>query len=121
LVDHWEQLGCCQDSVDFTVGGVEVLLLLNGFLIEFALCQPLVEGFVEAVEFVFGGFDTLNELLFGHPLAVQVASPPELDEVFLIECAIPAPFPDDVADFEVKDTVLVVVIFVKGIEGKVVG
>jgi hypothetical protein len=51
---------------------------------------------------------------------VQVAPPSELDEVFIFSGGFTDPLPDDIADFEVKDTELIVIIFIGRVERGVI-
>ena len=93
LVDDWEHFGGSQDSINFEKTLVEVFAFLDGLFIVVSLGYLYIEGFVEAVDFVFDGAAKCIHFGFSEPVTVHVAFSLVFDEVLQLRGAVPNSFP----------------------------
>lgn len=81
-MDYWKHLSCCEDSVDFKKTLIKVFTLFYGLFIVVSFSEFDIEGFVEAIDFVFHGSSKCLDLRFSEPVTMHVASAFIFEKVF---------------------------------------
>jgi hypothetical protein len=89
LVDDWEHFSGGEDSIDFEKTLVEVFAFVNGFFVIVSLRYLYIEGFVEAVDFIFDWSAKCIHFGFSEPVTVHVAFSLVFDEVLQLICTLP--------------------------------
>lgn len=103
LMNNWEHLSCSKDSIDFKEALIEIFSLLNGLFIIVSFSEFDIEGFVEAVDFVFHGSAKCFDLRFGHPVAVHVASTFIFEEIFELTSGRSDSSPQNLRNLDIKN------------------
>lgn len=82
LMNNWEHLSCHEDSINFKEALIEIFSLINCLFIIVSFSEFDIEGFVEAIDFIFHGSAKCIDLRFSHPVAVHVATTFIFEKIF---------------------------------------
>lgn len=81
-MNNWEHLSCHEDSINFKEALIEIFSLINCLFIIVSFSEFDIEGFVEAIDFIFHGSSKCIDLRFSHPVAVHVATTFIFEKIF---------------------------------------
>lgn len=81
-MNNREHFGCSEDSVNFKEALIKVFSFFYGLFVIISFSEFNIEGFVEAVDFVFHGSTKGFNLRFGKPVTVHVTSTFIFEKVF---------------------------------------
>lgn len=110
-MDYREHLCSIDNPINFQKRRIIEFSLINSFLIIVSINQSLLMCFIESIDFILHVFSEIIDLLLCEPICMKIASSFIFDKIFIFLSILSFSFPQNLRDFYIEDTKLIVFLF----------